>query len=60
MSYLLSIYRWPLLRCPQVAGFECPVTIEVESQRMIFLASNQGKYKYRSPGDNIVSHLFFD
>ena len=26
MSYLLTTYHWPLLSCPQVAGFRCPVT----------------------------------
>jgi hypothetical protein len=27
MSYLLTTYHWPLLSRPQVAGFDCPVTI---------------------------------
>ena len=28
MSYLLVTYHWLVLSRPQVAGFECPVTLQ--------------------------------
>ncbi len=29
MNYLLFTYHWWFLTRPQLAGFECPVTVEV-------------------------------
>jgi len=31
MSYLLTTYHWPVLSCPRVAGFRCPVTLYDEA-----------------------------
>jgi hypothetical protein len=46
MRYLLFTYHWPLLTCPRVAGFNCPVTHPSElREKLKALWSSQGGFK---------------
>ncbi len=53
MSYLLVTYHWPLLTRPQVAGFECPVTLVKIESKFYGLEQVMGKRSEKDPAEEL-------